>query len=155
MADENDKFWKDAKGKLRRAANLDPMCREEAEAEVKRTKNSKPMSDDDVNSIMSFVLSIGERGGLPVEREEAAEEDEDDEDNSGGWVDPVTAEMMDEQILQLNSNAGEKDPEAEALLEKLRREALGDDAANDKHDIEDAPRLGDGKDADGAGDGGS
>src|SRR5688572_15744390 len=65
MAEENDKFWKDAKGKLRRAYNLDPMCREEAEEEVKRTKNSKPMSDDDVNSIMDFVLSIGERGGLP------------------------------------------------------------------------------------------
>ena len=152
MADENDTFWKDAKGKLRRAANLDPMCREEAEEEVNRTKNSKPMSDDDVNSIMNFVLSIGERGGLPVEPEEAAEEDEDDEDISGGWVDPVTAEMMDEQILQLNSNAGEKDPEAEALLEKLRREALGDDATNDKHDSKDTPRLGDGKDADGAGD---
>jgi hypothetical protein len=43
MAEENAKFWKDAKGKLRRAFNLDPMCREEAEAEVKRTKNSNPL----------------------------------------------------------------------------------------------------------------
>src|SRR5207248_4709480 len=99
MADENDKFWKDAKGKLRRASNLDPMCREEAEEEVKRAKkDSKPMADEDVNSIMEFVLSIGERGGLSAEPEKQDDQEADDDDAAGEWVDPVTAEMMDQEI---------------------------------------------------------
>ncbi len=148
MAEENDKSWKDAKGKLRRAFNLDPMCKEEAEEEVKRTKNSKPMADDDVNRIMEFVLSIGERGGLSAEPE--SQDDEEDDEALPAWVDPVTPEMMDEEILQLNSNAGEKDAETEALLEKLRREALEDDSTNDKRDAKDSPRLGDREDPSGA-----
>lgn len=148
MAEENDKFWKDAKGKLRRAFNLDPICREEAEEEVKRTKNSKPMADDDVNSIMDFVLSIGKRGGLSAEPE--SQDNEEDDEAPPAWVDPVTPEMMDEEILQLNSRAGEKDAETEALLEKLRQEALEDDSTNEKPNAEDPPRLGDGEDPSGA-----
>jgi hypothetical protein len=147
MAEDLDKFWKETKGKLRRAANLDPMCREEAEDEIKRAKPNKPMAEGDIDSIMQFVLSWGDRGGLVAEPD-AAEADEEDHAEPGGWVDPVTPEMMEEELLQLNSNAGEKDDETEALLDKLRREALGDDTADD----ENAPRLGYGEDAAGKGD---
>ncbi len=148
MAEQDDQYWKENKRKLRRAFNLEPMCREEAEDEVKRAKNSKPMAEADVNSIMEFVLSWGERGGLSAEPEKQ-EEDEEDDQAPATWVDPVTPEMMDEEILQLNSNAGEKDPETEALLEKLRREALDNDSTNDNRDAKNSPGLGDGEDSPG------
>jgi hypothetical protein len=143
MAEDNDKVWNETKGKLRRAFNLEPMCREEAEEEAKRTKSSKPMTEEDINSIMEFVQSWGARGGLSAEPEKP--QDEDYGDTSGGWIDPVTPEMMEEELLQLNSNAGEKDADTEALLEKLRREALDNDSANDKHDAKDSIGLGDGE----------
>jgi len=64
MAEENDQFWKDAKGKIRRAFNLNPLCREEAEELAKRARKDKKMSEEDVDSIMEFVLSWGQKGGL-------------------------------------------------------------------------------------------
>ena len=104
MAEDLDKFWKETKGKLRRAANLDPMCREEAEDEIKQAKTNKPMAEGDIDSIMQFVLSWGDLGGLAAEPDAA--EDDEDHAEPGGWVDPVTTEMMEEELLQLNSNAG-------------------------------------------------
>jgi hypothetical protein len=147
MAEENDQFWKDVKGKVRRAFDLNPLCREEAEELAKRARKDKKMSDEDVDSIMEFVLSWGQKGGLSTTPPPSAPEE--DGDDTPAWTDdPMTREMMDEEIAVLNSNAGEKDPETEDLIEKLRREAL-DDAETD--DNQDSSGMGDGEEPSGSG----
>ena len=148
MPDENDKFWEKEKGKLRRALDLHPLCQDESEKEYKRAK-AEPLSEDDIDAVLAFVRSMGERGGMAA----PADEDEEDEDAPPEWVDPVDAGMMEEEMLQLNRNAGVEDEETKDLLDKHRREALGDDTADEDHGGrgEDAPGLADREDPDGAG----
>lgn len=142
MADENKEFWEQVRGKIRRALDLDPMCQEEAEKEYKKTKAPGPLSETDINAIMEFAQSFGERGGMSAEPEQKeAEEDEPD----GEWVDPVKAEDMDAELMELvNRNRGEQDEETNDLLDKHREEELGDDEEDSK-DGEDGDAS-DGKD---------
>lgn len=148
MAEENDQFWKDIKGKVRRAFNFNPLCREEAEELARRARKDKKMSDEDVDSIMEFVLSWGQKGGLSTPPP-LPEAEEDDDGETPTWTqDPVTPEMMDEEIAVLNSNAGDKDPEAEDLIEKLRREALDDEETDANQD---SSGMADGEEPSGSG----
>jgi hypothetical protein len=147
MPAEHDKFWKEVQGKLRRALDLHPLCQEESEKEYKKAK-AEPLSEQDVDDVLEFVRSMGERGGMPAPPEDAEADDEDQEGSPPKWVDPVSAEMVDEEMLQLNRNAGDKDDETQDLIEKHRREALGDDIADENTNgpkDEDNPRLEDGE----------
>jgi hypothetical protein len=126
MADENKEFWEQVRGKIRRALDLDPMCQEEAEKEYKNTKAPGPLPDADINAILEFAQSFGERGGMTAEPKH--EEVEEDEEPGGEWVDPVKAEDMDAELMELvNRNRGEQDDETDELLDKHREEELGDD----------------------------
>jgi hypothetical protein len=140
MADENKEFWEQVRGKIRRALNLDPMCQEEAEKEYKRTKAPGPLPETDINAIMEFAQSFGERGGMTAEPEREVAEDEP----NGEWVDPVKAEDMDAELMELvNRNRGEQDEETDELLDKHREEELGDDEEDgddgDANDEQNAP----------------
>jgi hypothetical protein len=151
MSAEHDKFWNEVQGKLRRALDLHPLCPEESEKEYKKAK-AEPVSDQDVDDVLKFVRSMGEEGGMTAGQEAEAVSDDD---APSEWQAPVTNEMMDDQVLQLNRNAGEKDQETDDLIEKHRREALGDESANKQTDEsanKDEPRLEDGEDASGTGD---
>src|SRR5258706_1036448 len=119
MADENKEFGAQVKGKIRRALDLDPMCQEEGEKEYKKAKAVGPLSETDVNAIMEFAQSFGERGGMTAEPEE--EKAEEDDEPSGEWVDPVKVEDMDAELMELvNRNRGEQDEETNDLLDKHR-----------------------------------
>jgi len=125
MADETKEFWDKMRGKLRRALDLDPLCQEESEKEYKKAKPKRQLSDDEINAIMQFATSFGEDGGMVVEPEPSAT-DEDDQAASE-WVDPVKAEDMDAELMELvNRNRGEQDDETTKLLDKYREQALGD-----------------------------
>ena len=126
MADENKEFWEQIRGKIRRALDLDPMCQEEAEKEYKKTKAPGPLPETDINAIMEFAQSFGERGGMTAETEQEMPEEHDE--SEGEWVDPVKAEDMDAELMELvNRNRGEQDEETDELLDKHREEELGDD----------------------------
>jgi len=93
MADESKEFWDKMRGKLRRALDLDPLCQEESEKEYKKTKPAGPLAETDINAIMEFAQSFGERGGMAIEPKPEEEEVESVVD----WTDPVKAEDMDGQ----------------------------------------------------------
>jgi hypothetical protein len=143
MADDNKEFWEQIRGKIRRALDLDPLCQEEAEKEYKRTKASAPLSETDINAIMEFAQSFGERGGMIAEPDQE-EAEEDNDESSGEWVDPIKAEDMDAELMELvNRNRGEQDEETNELLDKHREEELGDDEEDgddgDANDGKDTP----------------
>ena len=142
MADENKEFWEQVRGKVRRALDLDPICQEEAEKEYKKTKASGPLPEADINAIMEFAQSFGETRGMTPEQPQDA--DQDDESVSE-WEDPVNAEDMDAELMELvNRNRGEQDEETDDLLDKYREEELGDDEEeevdeSDANDGKDTP----------------
>lgn len=124
MADENKAFWEQFRGKVRRAIDLDPLCQEESENEYKKAKGANPLSEADINAIMEFALSFGERGGMTANPEAEDVEDEP----VPKWIDPVKAEDMDSELMELvNRNRGEQDEETDHLLDKHRERELGDD----------------------------
>ncbi len=142
MADENKEFWEQVRGKIRRALDLDPMCQEEAEKEYKKTKAPGPLSETDINAMMEFAQSFGERGGMTAEPEQ--DEAEENGQPGGEWVDPVKAEDMDAELMELvNRNRGEQDEETNDLLDKHREEELRDE--DDREDGDDGD-ANDGKD---------
>ncbi len=131
MADEKE-FWDKMRGKVRRALDLDPMCQEESEKEYKKAKSEGPLPQNDIDAIMEFVQSFGETGGMVVEPEPEA--DEDDEP-AAEWTDPVKAEDMDAELMELvNRNRGEQDEETDELLKKHREKELADDEEKDGED---------------------
>jgi hypothetical protein len=145
MADENDKFWTRAQPDIRRAMGLIPLTPEAAERECKQSKPAN-MSEGDIISIMEFVLSWGEKGGLgssPPPVPDTVQE-------------PVyaEAETMDAELMELvNRNRGEQDSESEALLKKYRAEALGNDPEHEKKDGDSKNQTGPGGGANTAGTG--
>lgn len=143
MADENKEFWDQVRGKVRRALDLDPICQEEAEKEYERSQASGPLPEADINAIMEFAESFGETRGMTTEQPQDA--DQDDDESVSEWVDPVNAEDMDAELMELvNRNRGEQDEETDDLLDKHREEELGDD--DDEEEEVDDSDANDGKD---------
>jgi hypothetical protein len=144
MADENDKFWTRAQPDIQRATGLRPLTPEAAEKECKQSKPVQ-MSEGDINSIMEYVLSWGEKGGLgsspPIP--DVVQEPVDAE-----------AEAMDAELMELvNRNKGGLDSESEDLLKKHRAEALGNNSENEKKDGDSKDQTGPGGGANAAGTG--
>jgi hypothetical protein len=123
MADENDKCWTQALPKLRRAAGLAPLTREESEKGCKSSKLAN-LPDAKIDAIMEFVLSCGEKGGL------GAQTPVHDDVMETASAD---AEAMDAELMELvNRNKGEQDQVSEELLKKHRAEALGQNAERER-----------------------
>lgn len=108
----SDKWLNDALQNLRRAKGLCPLTREQADAELKKAKRI-PMSNEEIRSLASRIAS----GRLEQEEEETIEKP---------WGDYEVDEELAGEILQLNRNAGEDDPETAQKLEDLREELLRD-----------------------------
>jgi hypothetical protein len=126
MADESKEFWDKMRGKVRRALDLDPLCQEESEKEYKKTKPAGPLPETDIDAIMEFAQSFGESGGMAVEPEQ-----EEEDEPAADWTDPVKAEDMDAELMELvNRNRGDQDEETDDLLDKHRNKELGDDEQN-------------------------
>ena len=109
-----DKWWDDAVQKLRRMKGLCPLTREEADAELKKTKRV-PISESEIDSIVSRIVS-GQMDEEPVARP---------------WGEQQLDEELAGEILQLNRNAGEEDPETAKRLNELREQLLNDDDDED------------------------
>jgi hypothetical protein len=112
MPNEADKFWQDVAKDLARQAGFPSLTPEEAQKEFDALPDVA-LPESEIESIIKQVTS----GELAV------------------WTPtPVSQEMMglesqaiEEDVLQLNRNAGEGDSETDELLDELRRKALEDE----------------------------
>jgi hypothetical protein len=107
-----DKWWDDAVQKLRRVKGLCPLSIEDADAELKKAKRV-PLSEKLVDSILNRVVS-----GQPIKEIESP---------TMPWVEDELDAEFEEELLQLNRNAGEEDEETAKRLRELREQLLNDD----------------------------
>ena len=115
MSTESDPLKRDLE-RLRRMKGLCPLTPEEADAELAATPDT-PLSEDEIERLL-LSATAGEAG-----IEEPFPERE--------WVPDREMEGIDEEVLQLNRNAGDEDAEVDQLVDEHLRKALGDDGEED------------------------
>lgn len=114
MPNQDDKFWGDIAGRMRRALRLRELSKEEADREYEAAE-SMPLSDERTKSIVQAALN-----------DEAAEWSNVTDENS--WNTEVSPHEIAEQVFQLNRNRRrDEDKEVDERIERHRREAFGDD----------------------------
>lgn len=115
MSNEADNFWDDYAKELRRKTGYCPLTPEEAQKELDSLPD-RPLTKREIDEIAELVGTVtsGESKSWTTTPE------------FGDFGD-VDTESIEEDVLQLNKNAGEGDEETDELLRKLRREALTED----------------------------
>lgn len=116
MSDDAKK-WSQVVDKLRRALGLAPPSWKEADAEMVKAE-AVPMTDEEIERIA---------GG--AKRQEDHENYELEADYT--WASEYASEEVAEEMLVLNRDAGDEDPEIDDLVDKHRKEALRDAAEED------------------------
>ncbi len=111
MSTESDPLRKDLE-RLRRIKGLCPFTPEEADAELAATPDA-PLSAEEIERLLSSALS-----GAPGVEEPVPEQD---------WDPERELEEIDEEVLQLNRNAGDEDAEVDQRVDEHFRKALDDD----------------------------
>lgn len=115
MSTESDPLRRDL-GRLRRLKGLCPLTPEEADAELAKTPDD-PLSEEEIERLISSATA----GALGV-GEPFPEREWDPDDELAG---------IDEEVLQLNRNAGDEDAEVDQLVDEHLRKALGEDGEED------------------------
>ena len=115
MTNEADKFWQEVEKDLARQAGFAPLTPEEAQKEFEKLPDTK-LSDLEIDSIIEQVTSgqLDDWTPTPI-----------DEQSPG-----LESEAIEEDVYQLNRNAGEADAETDELLDDLRRKALEDEPSD-------------------------
>ena len=106
-----NRIWQEVEKDLARKAGFAPLTPEEAERGFEELPDMK-LPDSEIESIMEEVISgqLTDWTPTPI-----------DEQDLG-----IDAEVIEEDVYQLNRNAGEGDVETDGLLDELRRKALED-----------------------------
>lgn len=125
MPDENDRFWGEMASTLRRAMKLHPLCSEESEKEYKAAER-RSFPDGDLGAMVDSIVS--------------GRDDWNGSRDEQPWSDGADTANIENQVLQVNRNLGEEDPEVDERIEEHRRKALGQDGEANK----DSPGLDDG-----------
>lgn len=115
MSTQGDPLRKDLE-RLRRLKGLCPLTPEEADAELAATPDT-PLAEDEIERLLSSALT----GSLDAE-EPVPEQEWSPEGELGG---------IDEEVLQLNRNAGDEDAEVDQRVDEHLRKALGDNGEED------------------------
>jgi hypothetical protein len=97
--------------RLRRKNKWCPLTPEEAEAELKAAPD-EPFDEDEIAALVGLVRS-GQIEPTPPEPEL--------------WTGDEQLDEVEEDVLQLNRNAGERDEQTDRLIDELRRKALDND----------------------------
>lgn len=115
MSNDADKFWEDYSKDLRRKKGYCPLTPEEAQKELDSLPD-RPLTEEEIEEIEDLVDSVtsgGTRTWTPTPE--------------FGDFEDVDTESIEEDVLQLNKNAGEGDGETDDLLRKRRHDALTED----------------------------
>lgn len=125
MPSQDDRFWGDVAGKIRRALFLRPLTKKEAEQEYEAA-DAMPLSDGEIDSIVESVVN----GAVNVTAADAQPE----------WLSDSDCQDLESQVLQLNRNKREdKNNGVDELVEQHRREAFSDnEQEHDKDGLEDS-----------------
>lgn len=115
MANEADKFWQDVARDLARQSGVSPLTPEEAQKEFEELPDVD-LPESEIKSIIEQVTS----GELAVWTPTPL-----NQETTG-----LESQAIEEDVLQLNRNAGEGDSETDDLLDELRRKALEDEPAD-------------------------
>ena len=110
---ENTNKWSQVVVKLRRALGLAPPSLEEADAEMAAAEEA-PMSDEKIQRITDTATGKDAIGAF-------------DPEPDYDWTAEIATDEVADQMLVLNREAGEEDPEVDERIEELRKEALRDD----------------------------
>jgi len=117
MNGDTDRLWAEWVRKACSFKHLGPLSAEEAQGELDAAPRA-PLSEEEIERFVRTALS----GKV------AASKPEPDLD----WIDEEQAGALQAEVMQLNRNPGQKDPETERLLEEYRRRALAEDNSDDK-----------------------
>lgn len=112
MSDDAKK-WSWVVARLQRALGFALPTIGEAEADMAEAEEV-PMSDGEIRRIVEAATATD--APTPVDPEPDYE-----------WTSEFTSEGVEEDMLVLNREAGEEDPEVTQRIEQLRKEALSDD----------------------------
>lgn len=115
MTNEADKFWQEVEKDLARQAGFAPLTPEEAQKEFEKLPDTK-LPDSEIDSIMDQVTSGQLTDWNPTLVDETAP--------------GLESEAIEEDVYQMNRNAGEADAETDELLYELRRKALEDEPSD-------------------------
>jgi len=112
MANEADKFWQDVAKDLARQAGVSPLTPDEAQKEFE-TLPDVALPEAEIESIIEQVTSgdLAVWTPMPI----------------SGETPSLESQAIEEDVLQLNRNAGESDSETDELLDELRRKGLEDE----------------------------
>lgn len=115
MSTEPDPLKKDLE-RLRRMKGLCPLTPEEADAALAATPDT-PLPEDEIERLLLSAASGGACLEEPVPEQE--------------WDPDRELEEIDEEVLQLNRNAGDEDAEVDQRVDEHFRKAVGDDGEED------------------------
>ena len=125
MRDDDDKFWKVAAAKLRRALKLNQLGAVESQQEY-AAADEVDVPEDSLNAMVDSVVTGSDdwSGSTPEPEED--------------WSDDAGLTMFRDAALQLNRNPGEPDEVVDQRIDELRRKALDDNeqANKDKPGLE-------------------
>lgn len=114
MNHDANEFWKWVSPGLRSYLKLTPPTREEAEAEFQAAEESR-FSEEQIQSVFQYAKT-GRRQKRRAHQ------------TLPEWLKNIDlSQVTQEMVPALARNAGAKDEEVEALLQKLREEALKDE----------------------------
>jgi len=116
MSDDT-KRWSQVAARLRRALGLAPPSLAEADAEMTEAQEV-PMSDKQIRAIVNAATGTNTVGSF-------------DPEPDYGWTSEFAGDEVADEMLVLNREAGEEDPEVDQRIEELRQEALHDDDEED------------------------
>lgn len=119
----NPKNWSQVAAKLRRALGLAPPTLGEAETEMAQAEEA-PMSDVEISRIVNAATGPDAPASF-------------DPEPDYDWAGEFSTQEVEDEMLVLNRDAGEEDPEVDRRIDELRKEALRDDDEED-----DETRLG-------------
>jgi hypothetical protein len=113
MPNQEEKFWSDIVGQLRRALRLRELSQEEAKREYKAAEEIA-LSDERIDAIVGAAVS-GEHAVWTTEPQVES------------WPADMDTASIEDQVRQLNRNLGEADDQVDELIDKHRREVFEDD----------------------------
>ena len=112
MNSDAEKFWDEVSGKLRRFKRFQPLTPKEAEAELVCAPDDR-LTSGQIDSIVEAVTSGELASWEPLPTLD--------------WTNEFNTDEVNDEVLQLNRNRGDDDPDTARLEEELRQELLSDD----------------------------
>jgi hypothetical protein len=112
MTSDADQFWKEVADKLRRAEGFCVPTPKDLEAELDAIE-PEPLTDEQIDAMFQAAVSGELATWTPMP----------DLD----WIEDRESGRIMEDVMQLNRNLGDEDPEIDELLDRQRVEALGTD----------------------------